>query len=62
MSHQESTPASPSVVDATRPALDWIVLKVTQRCNLNCDYCYVYNRGDDSWRGRPAFISDAVVA
>lgn len=41
--------------------LDWIVLKVTQRCNLDCDYCYVYNRGDTSWRSRPAYISDDVV-
>jgi len=45
-----------------RPALEWIVLKVTQRCNLNCDYCYVYNRGDDSWQTRPAFISDRVAS
>ncbi|WP_133678315.1 radical SAM protein [Paludibacterium purpuratum] len=44
------------------PALDWIVLKVAQRCNLNCTYCYVYNRGDDSWKSRPALISDVVVA
>jgi uncharacterized protein len=42
--------------------LHWVVLKVAQRCNLNCSYCYVYNRGDESWRERPVFISDAVVA
>src|SRR5262249_33522283 len=29
--------------------------------NLNCTYCYVYNRGDDSWRSRPRFISDRVL-
>jgi len=41
--------------------VDQVVLKVAQRCNLNCTYCYVYNRGDDSWRTRPAYVSDAVA-
>lgn len=41
--------------------LNWIVLKVTQLCNLNCTYCYVYNRGDDSWRTRPKFVTDDVI-
>src|SRR5580704_4982314 len=51
------------MMDATstsRP-LDWIVLKIAQRCNLNCSYCYVYNRGDDSWRSRPAIVGDDVI-
>ncbi|GAB7043493.1 MULTISPECIES: FxsB family cyclophane-forming radical SAM/SPASM peptide maturase [Catenuloplanes] len=29
------------------------VLKVHQRCNLACDYCYVYTMADQSWRDRP---------
>jgi uncharacterized protein len=37
------------------------ILKVVQRCNLNCTYCYVYNRGDDSWKDRPNFIGLDVV-
>ncbi len=41
------------------------VLKVHQRCNLACDYCYVYTMADQSWRHRPAMMStevrDAVV-
>jgi uncharacterized protein len=37
------------------------VLKVASRCNLNCSYCYVYNKGDSSWRTRPAFIREDVV-
>src|SRR4051812_37419704 len=41
--------------------LAWVVLKIAQRCNLNCTYCYVYNRGDDSWKSRPAIVSNAVV-
>jgi uncharacterized protein len=30
-----------------------LVLKVHQRCNLACDYCYVYTMADQSWRDRP---------
>jgi len=29
------------------------VLKVHQRCNLDCDYCYMYTMADQSWRRRP---------
>ena len=42
-------------------ALDWIVLKIVQSCNLNCTYCYVYNRGDESWLTRPDRISEEVT-
>jgi uncharacterized protein len=38
------------------------VLKVHQRCNLACDYCYVYEHADQSWRGRPLSMSEPVVA
>ena len=44
------------------PALDWIVFKISQRCNLNCTYCYVYNLGDDSWKSRPPVVTDQVVS
>ena len=50
-----------STASAVVPALDWVVLKVAQRCNIDCDYCYVYKRGDQTWRTRPKFISDAVL-
>ncbi|HEV8173440.1 MAG TPA: FxsB family cyclophane-forming radical SAM/SPASM peptide maturase [Actinoplanes sp.] len=33
------------------------VLKVHQRCNLACDYCYVYELADQTWRDRPALMS-----
>jgi uncharacterized protein len=33
-----------------------VVLKVHQRCNLACDYCYVYTMADQSWRDRPAVM------
>src|SRR5271156_3267688 len=41
--------------------LNLVIFKIVQRCNLDCSYCYVYNRGDDSWRTRPPVVSDAVV-
>lgn len=37
------------------------VLKVASRCNLDCTYCYMYNKGDDTWRKKPAFMSDEVL-
>ena len=37
------------------------ILKVVQRCNLDCTYCYVYNRGDDSWKTRLPVISNRVI-
>ncbi|MBO3744750.1 FxsB family radical SAM/SPASM domain protein [Streptosporangiaceae bacterium NEAU-GS5] len=37
------------------------VLKVHSRCNLICDYCYVYTHADQSWRSRPRVMSPKVV-
>ncbi|MEV6298323.1 FxsB family cyclophane-forming radical SAM/SPASM peptide maturase [Actinoplanes sp. NPDC051861] len=37
-----------------------LVLKVHQRCNLACDYCYVYEAVDQSWRDRPRVMPDEV--
>ncbi|WP_306215425.1 FxsB family cyclophane-forming radical SAM/SPASM peptide maturase [Actinoplanes sp. RD1] len=36
------------------------MLKVHQRCNLACDYCYVYELADQSWRDRPRVITPAL--
>jgi uncharacterized protein len=36
-------------------------LKIASRCNLDCSYCYVYRKGDDSWRRKPPIMSDEVV-
>lgn len=29
------------------------LLKIHSRCDLACDYCYMYEAADQSWRGRP---------
>ncbi|XVS62597.1 FxsB family cyclophane-forming radical SAM/SPASM peptide maturase [Actinosynnema sp. CA-299493] len=38
------------------------VLKVHGRCNLACDYCYVYELADQRWRARPRAMSPEIVA
>lgn len=38
-----------------------IVFKVSERCNLKCDYCYFFFAGDDSWKKHPPLVSPEVV-
>ncbi|WP_322923888.1 cyclophane-forming radical SAM/SPASM peptide maturase YhhB [Paenibacillus campi] len=37
------------------------LLKITSRCNLNCDYCYVYNHVDQSWKNQPKYMNNEVL-
>lgn len=41
----------------TDAPINTIILKVASPCNLNCTYCYEYNRGDTSWKLKPASVS-----
>ncbi|MGF7229551.1 MAG: FxsB family cyclophane-forming radical SAM/SPASM peptide maturase [Candidatus Saccharibacteria bacterium] len=43
------------------PIVNQAILKVHSRCNLDCDYCYVYNLGDSSWKEQPPLMSDSTV-
>jgi uncharacterized protein len=38
------------------------VLKLHGNCNLACDYCYVYELADQSWRYKPAMIGRDTIA
>jgi uncharacterized protein len=45
-----------------RPSpFDEFVIKIHSRCNLACDYCYMYELADQSWRDQPRTMSRAVV-
>ncbi len=36
------------------------LLKVASRCNIKCDYCYMYEHRDQSWREQPHLMSVAT--
>ncbi|HKS99588.1 MAG TPA: FxsB family cyclophane-forming radical SAM/SPASM peptide maturase [Rugosimonospora sp.] len=38
-----------------------MLLKVHSRCNLACDYCYVYYHADHSWRLQPMVMSRETI-
>lgn len=44
-----------------RIEVDTLVVKVASRCNINCDYCYIYHAKDSSWRDMPATMPKAVM-
>jgi uncharacterized protein len=37
------------------------ILKLHARCNLACDYCYMYRPGDQTWQSRPKVMAPVVV-
>ena len=41
--------------------LQEFVLKVASRCNLACDYCYVYTGPDQTWRSQPTRMSPPTI-
>ncbi|MCO1660423.1 FxsB family cyclophane-forming radical SAM/SPASM peptide maturase [Pseudonocardia humida] len=50
--------------EQSRPAphpFHQFLLKVHSRCDLACDYCYVYTLGDRGWAERPTVMSRRTV-
>lgn len=37
-----------------------LVIKIAERCNLRCSYCYLYQHGDTTFRDRPKFLPEAT--
>jgi uncharacterized protein len=37
------------------------IVKVHSRCDLSCDYCYVYEMADQSWRSQPRAMSSQTA-
>ena len=37
------------------------VVKISERCNIACTYCYFFFRGDDSYKEHPPFITNTAT-
>ena len=38
-----------------------VIVKLTERCNINCTYCYMFNKGNDEYLSRPAYMSEQTA-
>src|SRR5687767_7362462 len=38
-----------------------VVLKTVERCNINCTYCYFFNKKDQSYKSHPPYISRETI-
>lgn len=45
----------------TKAIIKGLVLKVASRCNLNCEYCYMYNLGDQTYKAQPKVMSPEII-
>jgi len=48
-------------ISTVAPPFREFILKVHSRCNLACDYCYIYTKADQSWRHRPRTMSPQTI-
>src|SRR5579863_9783187 len=37
------------------------IVKIHSRCDLACDYCYMYEMADQSWRDRPRRMTPEIA-
>lgn len=38
-----------------------VIMKAAAPCNLNCSYCYEYNRGNDAWQLKPKLTTTEIA-
>jgi uncharacterized protein len=38
------------------------IVKIHSRCDLACDYCYMYEMADQSWRDRPRRMTEEIAS
>src|SRR5260221_10491935 len=38
-----------------------VVVKVSERCNIACDYCYMFYKGNDDYTRHPTYIPEESV-
>ena len=43
------------------PLFNTFLVKIASRCNIDCNYCYMYHQVDQSWQRRPRFMADNTV-
>jgi uncharacterized protein len=49
-------------INITRPyPFRQFILKIHSRCDLACDYCYVYTMADQRWRSQPKVMSPQTM-
>src|ERR1700677_1851603 len=54
----ETLDVSAIMADGWRPIpFREFVVKIHSRCDLSCDYCYMYEMADQSWRDQPRRMS-----
>jgi uncharacterized protein len=65
---QREWPTQQWVDEFRSSAPDWhptpfqqFILKIHSRCNLSCDYCYIYEMADQSWRQQPMTMATHIV-
>ena len=57
----EETP-EPTMPEVTRQKpFDEFILKIHSRCNLACDYCYMYELRDQSWQDQPNSVMERTT-
>jgi uncharacterized protein len=62
VSHPRTEAGLPVRPTGWRPApFREFIVKVASRCDLDCDYCYMFTMADQGWRHRPRLIPDPVI-